>query len=134
MRGIHPVFRHKHKRILPKIKTAFFAILPLTFMFFIVMEMANALIFMHKLAIACSPVREIRRITADPSLTARCLHKRCCIITTKAAMLAWDWFCFHPIIGHWHPRYLFLSSLARQASSCLFNSDHSSTGVLCNAQ
>jgi len=88
MRGIHPVFRHKHKRILPKIKTAFFAILPLTFMFFIVMEMTNALIFMGKLAIAPSSVREIRRITADPSLTARRLHQWCRIITTKAAMLA----------------------------------------------
>jgi len=88
MRDIHSICSHKPNLIFPKIKTAFFTVLPLTFMFFIVMEITNALIFMGKLAIASSSVREIRRITADPSLTARRLHQWCRIITTKAAMLA----------------------------------------------
>jgi len=54
----------------------FSALLPSALMFFIIMKVADAIVFMLKLAIASSSKGKVRRITANPLLAARGFYQR----------------------------------------------------------
>jgi len=49
-RGIHPIFGNSPELIFPEKAPTFLAILPSSVMFLIIMEMANAVVFMLELA------------------------------------------------------------------------------------
>lgn len=75
--------------------------------------MADTLMFVMKLTIVTTSKRYKRGITTDPLITASCFYQRDRIVTTKTAMLAWNYFCFHSIICHYkYPFFIKLSHLA----------------------
>ena len=74
--SIHRIVKSAFEFFFPKKATAFVAVLPSALMFFIVVKVADARVFMLKLAIATPSIREIRRIAANPLLAARRLHQR----------------------------------------------------------
>ncbi len=74
--NIHRIVKSAREFFFPKKTTALFALLPSALMFFIVVEVADARVFMLKLAIASPSIRKIRRIAAYPLLAARGFHQR----------------------------------------------------------
>jgi hypothetical protein len=69
-------------------------------MLLIIMEVANAVVFMLELAIASPTIGEVRRIAANPLLAAGGSHQWRTVITAKTTDLSRNWFRFHPIVCH----------------------------------
>jgi len=116
-RRIHPVFSKSLELVFPEKAPTFLAILPSSVMFLIIMEVANAVVFMLELATTAPSIGEVRRVAANPLVAAGSFHQWCTVITAKATDLTGNWFRFHPIICH---RYIsFLHRFVFTRSACL---------------
>ena len=115
--GIHPVFSNSAELVFSEKTAAFLAILPSSVMFLIIMEVANAVVFMLELAITSPAIGKVRRVAANPLVAAGSFHQWCTVITAKATDLTGNWFRFHPILCH---RYIsFLHRFVFTRSACL---------------
>ena len=99
VRDVHGIISKLLKLLLTKKTSTFVTVVPLTRMLFIVVKMADAVVFMLKLTITSPAIRQIRRITANQLPTARRHHQGRRIITIKMTMLSWNGFCIHSIRG-----------------------------------
>ena len=116
-RGIHPIFSNSPELIFPEKAPTFLAILPFSVMFLIIMEVANAVVFMLELAITSSAMGKVRGVAANPLVAAGSFHQWCTVITAKATDLTGNWFRFHPIICHRNISFLHCFVFTR--SACL---------------
>ena len=108
-RRIHAVFGKSLKLLFCEKASTFRAILPSSRMFLIIMEVANAVVFMLELAITSPAIGEVRGIAANPLLAAGGSHQWCTVIAAKTTDFSRNWFRFHPIVCH---RSLFFSCIA----------------------
>jgi hypothetical protein len=116
-RRIHSVFSKSLELVFPEKAPTFLAILPSSVMFLIIMEVANAVVFMLELAMTAPSIGEVRRVAANPLVAAGSFHQWCTVITAKATDLTGNRFRFHPIICH---RYIsFLHRFVFTRSACL---------------
>jgi hypothetical protein len=67
---------------------------------FVVVKVANAVVFMLKLAISTAAKREKGGVAANPLITTPGFDQRGGVIATKPAALAGNRFGFRAIIGH----------------------------------
>ncbi len=117
-RRIHSVFSKSLELVFPEKAPTLLAILPSSVMFLIIMEVANAVVFMLELATTASPsIGEVRRVAANSLVAAGSFHQWCTVITAKATDLTGNRFCFHPILCH---RYIsFSHRFVFTRSACL---------------
>jgi hypothetical protein len=99
-RGIHPIFSNSVELVFSEKTAAFLAILPSSLMFLIIMEMANAVVFMLELAITSAAVGEVGRVATYPLVATGSFHQWCAVIAAKATDLTGNRLRFHPIICH----------------------------------
>lgn len=97
---IRPVFSKSLELLFPEKAPTFRTILPSSVMFLIIMEVANAVVFMLELAITSPAIGEVRRIAANPLVAAGGFHQWRTVITAKTTDLSRNWFRFHPIVCH----------------------------------
>lgn len=69
-------------------------------MAFVVVKVANAVVFMRKLAIPPATKRQKSGVAANPLLTTPGFDQRGGVIATEAAMLARNDVGFQAIVGH----------------------------------
>ena len=116
-RRIHPVFSKSLELVFPEKAPTFLAILPSSVMFLIIMEVANAVVFMLELATTAPSIGEVRRVAANPLVAAGSFHQWCTVITAEVTDLTGNRFCFHPI--NCHGCLSFLHRFVFTRSACL---------------